>query len=65
MLVDIDCLSLVPSFTPSLNNDPFFFYICKEFDKNFKSLARFARIWITGILKNSVAIFHQNLQMVT
>ena len=32
MLVDIDCLSLVPSFTPSLHNDPLFFYICKDFD---------------------------------
>ena len=42
---------------------PFFLHLWRIWHKSFKSLARFARTWI--ILKNSIAIFHQNLQIVT
>ena len=45
MLVDIDCLSLVPSFTPSLHNDPLVFYICKVFDIKFLKVLRVLHVF--------------------
>ena len=39
MFVDTDCLSFSPLFYVELTQQPFFFYICKEFDiKIFKVL---------------------------
>ena len=45
MLVDIDCLSLVPSFTPILHTTTPFFYICKEFDVKILKVLRALRIF--------------------